>query len=80
VEGNTQVPETSKKEHLEIMIKILVIVFILIPFLVSLFQLLFAFTEWKFLTTKERDNEMRMFYFMFVMTFIMLILVAYFWR
>ena len=62
------------------MIKILVIVFLLIPFLVSLFQLLFAFSQWKFLTTNERDDEVRMFYFMYIMTFIMLILVVYFWR
>jgi len=61
-------------------IKILVIVFLLIPFLVSLFQLLLAFSQWEFYTTKERDEEVRMFYFMFVMTFILLILVVYFWR
>ena len=62
------------------MIEVLVIVFILIPFLVSLFQLFFAFSQWKFLTAKERDEEVRMFYFMYIMTFIMLILVVYFWR
>jgi hypothetical protein len=61
-------------------IKILVIVVLLIPFLISLFQLLFAFSQWEFYTTKERDGKVRMFYLMFVMTLILLILVAYFWR
>jgi len=59
---------------------ILLIVFVLISFLISLSRLLFIFSQLEFLTTKDLDEEARVLFFVYVVAFIILILIVYFWR
>ena len=62
------------------MVWILLIVFVLISFLVSMSRLLFIFSQLEFLTTKDLDEEARVVFFVYVVAFIILILIVYFWR
>ena len=62
------------------MIWILLIVFVLISFLISLSRLLFIFNQLEFLTTRDLDKEARVLFFVYVVAFIILILIVYFWR
>jgi len=62
------------------MIWILLIVFVLISFLVSMSRLLFIFSQLEFLTTEDFDKEARVIFFVYIVAFVLLILIVYFWR
>ena len=62
------------------MIWILLIVFVLISFLVSISRLLFIFSQLEFLTTEDFDKEARIIFFVYIVAFVLLILIVYFWR